>query len=160
MAHSRAEADFGRIPARCPVPEELGWAHPGRGELWLGGPGQARVSRWRNLAPHSSMVWCCAPGAHDHPSPGVPRERLPKDHITPRGGWRGVGPRPRGGLPPLTPRRPGRGRADPNLTSAQARARVDKARRPGDSGSVGTAADQPTGREAPVKREAARLKWA
>ena len=84
-----------RLVARGPE----SWGGHTRGELWPGGPGQARVSCRRNLAPMGlraptlARQWWGAPGTHDHPSPGVPRERLPKDRITPGAGWHGGGPR-------------------------------------------------------------------
>ncbi len=92
--HVRGQTSTGSLlAARGPK----SWGGHTRGELWPGGPShwQTRVSHRRNLAPRFSISWWGTPGARDHPSPGVPRERLPKDtgSITSGAGWRGVGPR-------------------------------------------------------------------
>ena len=145
-----------RLVARGPE----SWGGHTRGELWPGGPGQARVSCRRNLAPPSSCsggvrlarTTTLAPGCQGN----VSRKTAPPP------GRVGAG-RARGGPPPLTPRRPGRGlvtgpgeKADPSVTAAQDKAGGDRARGPGSSESA-RAANQLTEREEPVKGEAARL---
>jgi hypothetical protein len=42
---------------------------------------------------HSFLERWGAPAVHDPPVPGVPRERLPKDHTTAGARWQGQGPR-------------------------------------------------------------------
>ncbi len=67
------------------------WGGHTRGELWPGGPGQARVSRRRDLAPRSSMLWwaCTTPLA---PGCRLLKKSTPPPR-SPRAGWRGVGAR-------------------------------------------------------------------